>query len=446
MRKWIWKKLGADSHVLSALAYRAWGIVAGGVMAIAIPAALDPMEQGYYFTFASLLSIQMFFELGLNQVLVQMAGHEMAHLSWKRGEPLSGDSYHFDRLASIVDLLRKWYGLASGLFLLVTALVGFLVLDKSGAVRREVWELPWLVMVGMAAINLYASPFLAVLEGCGQVAQVARLRLVLSIAGYSLTWLGFALGFGLWSVPFVLAVSAVGAMLWLRSGTHILRSLKSVGSVAREYRIDWIREVFPFQWRIALSWVSGYLIYQIFTPIVFVRFGPVQAGRLGLALAMFGALQAVAVSWINAKIPVMTMHVAREERDMLDCVFGMLMRRVLTIAVCSSCAVLLAVVLLQALDFKYVDRLASLPVMACMAVSMSASVAVYGMASYMRAHREEPMLAVSVVSGMLTLVLSLVAVRHSVVLTMALQSAVIVAVSLPWTLRLYAKFRVRAAL
>jgi len=421
---------GIDFHVAATLLFRVWGIVAGGVMVFAIPAALGPQQQGYYFTFASLLGLQIFFELGLNQVVVQLVSHEMAYLSWgPRGE-LVGESAHSDRLKSIVALLRRWYGVAATLFLLLTSLAGAVLFDRTGSLPREFWVGPWLALVGVTAINLYFSPMLAVVEGCGRVGQVARLRLAQSMIGYGLMWAALYAGAGLWAIPLGAGTAGLCTALWLRSGTHLLRAFEITTPISPGCGVDWKREVLPFQWRIAVSWISGYLIFQLFTPFVFVNLGPVAAGRLGIALAIFNALMSVGVSWINAKIPALTAHVTR---------------RSAAFTTASSATVVLVVYLLGVFGVPHVDRIADLPTLACIAISTSATIFIYAWASYMRAHREEPMLAVSVVGGIVTLIAAYLASRHGTFMTMLVQTVVTLVISVPWTLRLFQRYYRRPA-
>lgn len=44
-----------DFHVLLTLAFRSWGIVAGALTVLMLPLWLGATQQGYYYTFASLL-------------------------------------------------------------------------------------------------------------------------------------------------------------------------------------------------------------------------------------------------------------------------------------------------------------------------------------------------------------------------------------------------------
>ena len=57
------------------------------------------------------------------------------------------------------------------------------------------------------------------------------------------------------------------------------------------------------QWRIALSWVSGYFIFSLFTPIIFHYYGPVTAGQFGMTWSVIGMVAAIAGPWLYTKAP-----------------------------------------------------------------------------------------------------------------------------------------------
>jgi drug/metabolite transporter superfamily protein YnfA len=76
---------------------------------------------------------------------------------------------------------------------------------------------------------------------------------------------------------------------------------------------------------------------------------------------------------------------------------------------------------------------------ACTAI---VNTAVYAAAVYMRAHREEPMLPVSVVSALLTFAV-ITLLKNDVTNMMFGYSAINVCVSLPWTFFLYQRYRDR---
>ena len=97
---------------------RLWSIFAGGITLILIPFFYDEAQQGLYFTFISILALQVFFELGFNQVLNNFVGHEKAFLKFNI-DTVSGSEYHLNRLTQLTKLIFKYYLIISSLFLVI---------------------------------------------------------------------------------------------------------------------------------------------------------------------------------------------------------------------------------------------------------------------------------------------------------------------------------------
>ena len=183
--------IGIDFHVAAALFVRCWSVLAGAMMIVTVPSVLGPQQQGY-FSRCELLGVQVFFELGLNQVIVQLVGHEMAYLKWDTEGGIAGERRHFERLQSIVSLLRRWYAAASVL-LLATSIGGEIFFNRTGSLGRSAWLGPWMISVISACIICSIRRCSRLWKVAGQVGQVARFRLIQSISGYGLE-LGGALG------------------------------------------------------------------------------------------------------------------------------------------------------------------------------------------------------------------------------------------------------------
>lgn len=430
-----WKiLLGLDFHVIQTLLQRSWSVLAGVVMLIIIPYTLTPHQQGYYFTFTGLLGLQIFFELGLNQVVTIIVSRDVAHLSVAEGA-LMGERNHVDRVRSVVSFLRRWYAVAAALFAFVAAGIGYIMFRRFGSLPMIEWAGPWLAVVVLTAVNLFVSPLLAVIEGLGRVGHIARLRLLQAIFGNGLAWLLLVAGAGLWAAAAPAAVAAIGSLLWLRASRNSLGVLHDDTPVPAAHTIDWRREVLPFQWRIAVSWMCGYLLFQVYSPLAFMHIGPVAAGEIGISLAIFTAIQAVGVSWINAKTPQIAMLVSRKD-PMLSQVFRSAVVPSTAFVTLAACSILLLVHVGHAFGVGLVGRLAALPTLACMAVTTAVNTAVYAAATYLRAHGNEPMLPVSVVAAALTLAAVILASFRSTFLMMLAQAAVTVFIALPWTLKL----------
>jgi len=144
---------GLDFHVLVTLLFRGWGIVAGGATVFLLPLWLSPTEQGYYFTFASVLALQIFFELGLNQIVMQLVSHEVAHLTETTDGRLTGNESHLGRLSSLARLIRRWYGVSAMLFALIGGVAGAVFFSQKGAEPMSVWLGIWVVLICATAAN-----------------------------------------------------------------------------------------------------------------------------------------------------------------------------------------------------------------------------------------------------------------------------------------------------
>lgn len=430
---------GLDFHVLVTVLFRGWAIVAGGATVFLLPLWLSPTEQGYYFTFASVLALQIFFELGLNQIVMQLVSHEVAHLTETEDGRLTGKETHLGRLSSLARLISRWYGVAAILFALVGGVAGAVFFMQKGTEPMSVWLGIWVVLVGATAANLWLSPGLAVMEGCGKVGQVARLRLAQSVLGYALLWATLLSGAGLWAATAVPVVSAVCTGYWLKAHGNMLRWLTN-RVVDVKNQLGWRTDVLPLQWRIALSWASGYLIFNLFTPMVFSHHGAIEAGRLGMALTVFSAISTIGMSWVNAKAPNFTTHIARGERRELNILFQALFLRSTVVIALTSTILVLAAWYLNQIGVPQMMRIASPSVLAVLAVVTTVNSMVFAMAIYMRAHREEPMLTQSIVVGLMIACSVYIGSKYGVFTMMLLYMLVSVFVSLPWTIRLFSKY------
>jgi hypothetical protein len=430
------------SEVYYLLLQRGWQIIGGVLTVIILPTTLTVTEQGYYFTFASLIAMQVFFELGLNLVVTQLAGHESSKLVIDEGGLVSGDIENAERLLSLIALLKVWYKFASPLFALGLGLAGFVFFNKQGDLLLSEWLGVWSLIVFFTALNLYFSSHLSFNEGIGRVGQVARLRLKQSALGMCMMWIGFALGFGLWAVPCVSGVAALMTWLWLRSHGQFRISFNI--SKINISAINWRRDILPMQWRIALSWLSGWIIFNIFTPLVFANQGAAEAARIGMATAMFSAISTMSGSWANAATPKFTTYIALGERLLLR---GLLIKTFVSgvsFAFFASVALIIFVSGLQFFGSEYSDRISSLPVLFCFALVTISNSFIFVAAVYMRAHKEEPMLWPSVVMGVLTGFAAWFGSKDSTLAMSVTYAFFNISVALPWAIILLIRYYKRS--
>ncbi len=315
------QRFGVDRAVAYSLLSRVWFAVAGVLSLFLLTRFLSPDEQGFYYTFTSILGLQIFFELGLSYVVLQFASYEKAHLEWTPQGTLAGDVKAKGRLASLLRIGLRWYALAALLVVMIILPVGFWFFATHQPAGAPIfWKLPWIWVVLVSATSLLISPILAVLQGCGLVAEVALIRFYQTVAGSLLFWVTLLLHWRLAAAPVAITVAFFWSLFWLalqkRAFVADLLTFQS-----ESVTVNWREEVWPLQWKIAVSWLSGYFIFQLFNPVLLAFSGAAEAGRMGLSVAAMSALVSVASVWIETKLAPFGNLIALRQFKELDRLF-----------------------------------------------------------------------------------------------------------------------------
>jgi hypothetical protein len=420
-----------DFHVLMTLALRGWSLLAGFLTVLAVPHWLTATQQGYYFAFGSLIALQLFFELGFSYVVTQFAARQLPLLRWNEGT-IGGDAAAVARVARLLFIASRAYALIGLVFLACVGGAGTWFFS-SAQDSSLAWLLSWWLTVAMTAGNLMLSPWLAVAEGLGRVGNVARVRTMQSIVGYALAWCLMAKGMGLFALPAIAGAALVGSALWLYRDGRDLRVLRTQGSsAAARAALSWQRDLLPFQWRIAVSWASGYIIFQLFTPITFRLYGPVAAGQIGLILAITNALVTLAMSWVNAKAPEITRLLAASEPMAARRVFQRQAGAATATHLFAMACLLGGTILARSLGWTWAARLPATGVLIAVIIASVCSQLIFSMAVFIRAHGHEALMWPSIWTGVATLAMVIVLAPHGVNAAMFGYAAVQAAMCLPW--------------
>ena len=397
LRHWLRHILGLDRAVGFTVLARFWASSAGLVTVALIARFLTPAEQGYYYTFGSLVAIQMVFELGFSFVILQLASHERAQLSISSDYDITGDPVAHARLSSVIQKSVRWYSIAALLLAATLLPVGFYFFYTHQHGQNILWHLPWCLDVLMAVVNFQLDPLLSFLEGCGYVANVARLRFTQSVTGSFLAWLALISHQGLLAPAMMLLGMASCSLVWLFTRRKLLLGLLKYHP--GKNRIRWSEEVWPFQWRIAVSWFCGYFIFWLFNPVLFAYHGPVEAGRMGMSLSMANAILNIAVSWVSTKSAPFGTLIARKEYRQLDQTFFRALWQSTAVSVAGGLTAWLGTLFLNLQHIRFAQRLLDPSSIAMLMIYMITNVIVFAQAYYLRAHKREVFFVNSVVGA-----------------------------------------------
>jgi O-antigen/teichoic acid export membrane protein len=390
---------GIDRAIGYTVLARGWTGCAGLVTVALIARMLTPAEQGYYYTFGSLVALQIIFELGFSVVILQLATHEAAHLTIDASGVIFGPPAAHSRLASVLRKAIKWYSVAALLMAALLIPIGWHFFSTSpGSHSGSIpWRLPWVCVVLASVVTFQIDPVFSFLEGCGYVARVARTRFTQSITGSALAWTALLLHHGLFAPALLISGQALAGLVWLGRRRRMLLGL--LRHPIGEHAIDWWKEVWPFQWRIAVSYGCGFFIFQLFNPILFRYWGPAAAGRMGMSLSLSNAIGSIAIAWINTKAAPFGAMIARREYGALDRVFFRSVTQ--TVALCGfgSLLVWTTTVLLNQHHIPFAQRLLPPLPLGLLLISMNINQVVSSMALYLRAHKQEKFLLNSVLGA-----------------------------------------------
>ena len=407
----LWQKalplarlLGIDRAIFYVLLGRGWSALAGPVSLFFVARFLTREEQGFYYTFSSVLALQVFFELGLAYVIMQSVSHEKAHLEWAEGETvLTGDPRSKARLASLFRFALKWYAAVALLATCVLIPMGFAFFGQyKSANSSVVWHLPWLLVVLATAANLVVTPFVGVLEGCGKVSEVVGLQTRQAISGSLTVWLMMALHCKLYAAPMLSVVSVVLSAGWLLRTRRVFFADLWATPAPPDARVNWRTELLPFQWKISLSWLSGYLIFQLGNPVMFKYHGAVEAGRMGMSIRIMDSITSLAFAWVATKSAPFGSYIAKGEFLVLDQIFKKAFVNSLVVVVAGGGVFLLCYCLLSFTHLPYVNRVLGFPSLCFMAGNAVLNVIIFNQAIYLRAHKQEPFLLNSIAGAITT--------------------------------------------
>jgi hypothetical protein len=397
------RMVGVDRAIAYTVLARGWAAAAGLVTVALIARFLSPVEQGYYYTFGSLAAMQLIFELGFSVVVQQFAAHEASHLQISLSGRVEGDLRTRVRLASILRKSIHWYSLAAGLMGAVLLVGGWHFFSQQPVAGQQLaWRLPWCAIVLASCVTFQIDPIFSFLEGCGYVPQVARTRLTQAILGGTMAWTALLLHHGLFAPACMVGGQAIAGLYAIYRKRALLLYLYR--HPINQHQIDWWREVWPFQWRIAVSYGCGFFIFQLFNPILFRYWGPVIAGRMGMSLNISNALASVALAWINTKAAPFGAMIARKDYARLDSVFFRSGAQALALSLIGAVVVWVGVWMLNAHGVRFAQRMLPPLPLALLLLSMNMNQVVSSMAIYLRAHKQEKFLITSVVGACCMLV------------------------------------------
>jgi hypothetical protein len=284
----------------AALICRGTQAASGLILLYVVTKFFSQLEQGYYYLFVSITALQLFFDLGLNVVIINLVSHEWAVIERCSQNDSAQAQIARSRLESLFLFSIKWYGIGSLLLMSLFYFVGTYFFYNKGLPPSQ-WHTQWIAHLLFSSLSFAISPILAVLEGCNKVASVNLFRAIQVALSYTFFYLSASNNLGLTSIA-----AFSGSMLFLAIIYVVVINYKflvELLSCKGTHKVSWINEIFSLQGKISIQAIFSYLGYYALTPLVFHLHGAGAAGQLGLSLQVGMTIILLSTTFVSAKVP-----------------------------------------------------------------------------------------------------------------------------------------------
>jgi hypothetical protein len=283
-------------------------------------------------------------------------------------------------------------------FTLLAAPIGLFIFNaRDGGLEIGSWRLAWILVIFATAANMVFLPFLAIIEGSGQIQEVYFIRLLQGIFGAVGCWAALMIGGFLWAIAIVPLMGVFIGILWL----YMYRPLLFIQALSLniDNQFNWKQQIWSMQWRVGISWISIYFMSQLSTPILFFFQDAIVAGQMGLTLSIAHMIGIFSQSWMVRHIPEMGKSVARKDLATLDRLFYVDLRHVICIYFLGASIVLSFYEI--ASNTFYIDRLLPFWQFFGLLIFVFLFQMNAALSAYLRAFKAEPLMLLNALGAVL---------------------------------------------
>lgn len=387
--------------VIATFVNQAWRLISGPLTMVLIPLLLSESQQGYWYLFGSLSALSIFADLGFSNIILQFSAHEFAFLTITEDDEINGDPIHIDKAASLLNFVLKWVITICTFVFPIILCVGYFFLNRDN-VLTQYW-FPWTIFIIGSLINFITNAIYSFFEGFNKIAAIQNIRFVLSITNTIVVLILLLFKCNIYALAVGSILSAgVSVFFLVKKFLKLLRQLFS----KRNNLYNWNKEILPLFFKYALSFSSGYFIFQIYTPLMHYFHGPENSGRVGITMSLVTAIFSMSNVWMYTVIPQMNITIAKGDWNILDNLFkkrfclSIASYLIIIIGVCLFLYVFGNYWLVQKIISRFLPLESVLMLVACYFMQLC----INSWALYLRGHKEEPYVVLSIVSAVWILI------------------------------------------
>ncbi|WP_200980069.1 lipopolysaccharide biosynthesis protein [Echinicola sp. 20G] len=391
-------KLGVNQEILWSGYNQLWAILKGPISIFFIIKYLLPNQQGLWFTFINLGALKIFAELGFTMIITQFVSHEFANIN-DFDKKLGTNDSGLSKLVSLIRFSLKFYLKIVPIAILIMIVVGYFYFRNES---KDVF-FAWIFSSIVGGSSLLISVFQGIYKGIGKVKEVQKNLFLGSIAMGVGNWVLLIFKFNIWALVFgnLAGILIMGINLYARD-TKFWSTVLNY-NLTKKY--NWFSEIIGLQWRYAISWASGYFIFNLIVPVLYKFESAEVAGKYGLSMRVISAFIGISQAWITTKIPQFNFLVAQDKFRELNSFFKKSLIQSFMIQILFSLFIVLGLYVLSfwsEIGYRFLS-LKYIVVLLLIQIPMQI---VNCFAIYLRAFKKEPFVIYSLVNAFSMLIAS----------------------------------------
>ncbi|MEZ7892923.1 MAG: hypothetical protein QMC67_14370 [Candidatus Wallbacteria bacterium] len=410
-----------------------WNILKGPVSIYILLRTLTPEQQGLWYTFISLSALTVFAEMGFTNIITRFVSHEFAHLKFDNNVIIGEDKYLI-RIISLIRYAIKFYFFVIPLAVIILIIIGFYFFKT---ISSDIF-IAWVLYSISSGINLFVSLLQSIYQGLNKVYEIQHNIFLGSIFTTLLTWFLLCIKLNIWALVISNYVGLIFTLILL-----IIKSPKfwhQIYVTSIEHNISWFKEIVSLQLKYAISWISGYLVFQLYIPLTYKYCGAVIAGKLGITLTIVRIIISMSNAWISSEIPKLNILVSQKKYIELKQNFNKAEVNGFLFYIISGLIFVFMVYFMKLYNF-YFDRFVGLDIIILMLSYELCSLKISFMANYLRSFKKEPYYILSFFNGvMISFIIMISLLKSNLIILFILINFLNWLVILPWALKIFYSF------
>lgn len=405
------KKILSDKDLVNTAINQLYRLVSGPLMLLFIPLYLTQEEQGYWYTFSSVAALAVFADLGFSHIILQFSAYEFAFLKFNNNTIACGDEIHLRKLADFFRFSVKYMFRMIGIVFPIIIFGGFYFINQNQSSSID-WITPWFIYSVFSGLVFANSCILGFLEGCNSVANIQKIRFIITLCTTLTVLTCLYFEFKLYALAFSLVISTlVGIYLIYKNYRLFIKQLLEISKV-KFY--CWKRDFYPLIWRYGISWCSGYFLLQLFVPLSFKFYGSIEAGKVGFSLAAWWAMFSISCIFLNRNLPAINMLISKKCMFEAGELLKDILKKCIFVFTILATVFLMSSFLLKEKIFLF-ERLLDYKILILLFFCNLIQLVITILATFLRAHKKEPMAFIFFIEAVIVSSSTLyIAMNHSI--------------------------------